>query len=259
MNTDTARSLSRCRELLTWLASVANTAENHYWSLVSSEFGIKGSVSATPRDVADKICVSYAQVAAEILREMCLLTGATTPSITWSNTKTLTPQGADAVIAGIQNVLLTIETLGGVPTSGVHTGFSAAGQDFHDQVQTLLETLGTQFATVFTPKTPVASHEKIKLTILEGAETRLNVFAWFAWPVGSNWHQLATGDILVFTTLESEDYADFLNVPMSIATFGDSDKSINLTIPGGNTVSRISDTIESTVPGQGYVIRKLRG
>lgn len=266
MHADVTRAISRLNEMLTWLTTLANAADNHFWNTAAVELAQLGAVTADPLAVSDDLCLGATEACEIVLRETALVTGASHTPLDWSTSeRTLNTTSMYSIAAGIRTALSTITTVASPPSGGyTHQPMSGAGANIYNQVKALIDEIGPRFPTPITCFYPDAAvtgieaeigadpnHVKIKLTLTGGS-----------WPAGTDWHELKQGDTVVFTALEmtTAEYLALLNAPM-VVTANPVGAVLYLTLP--EPAATVGVAAEPLIGGTGlrdlFVLRKIRG
>lgn len=266
MHADVTRAISRINEMLTWLTTLANAAETHFWNTAGNELAQLGAVSADPLAVSDDLCLGTTEACEIVLRETALVTGASHTPLDWAaSLRTLTPTTVSAVASGVRTALNTISTVASPPSGGyTHQPMAGAGANIYNQVRALIEELGPKFPTPITCFYPDINVTGITAEIETGDLTKVKLTVTGSgsptWPAGASWHQLAAGDVVVFTALEmtTAAYQALVNEPLVVSSVSGDDLFLTLPEAAGALV-----TPEALTDGTGlrdlFVLRKIRG
>ncbi len=266
MNTEVSAAIRRATEQLTWLNLLATTAENHFWTTAAIEFDNLGAVSSNPRDIADDFCAGAEAACEVVLREIALITGATHTPLSWTTSvRSLSTTSAATIVSAIRSIMDTIAALSAPPVGGyTQPPIAGAGGDLYEQAASLIAELGPKFPSPITCFYPDADVSGITLEIEDADHTLLKCTVTGTgsptWPSGSNWHELAAGDIVLFTALEvsgTGDYVGYASLPLTVSSV--SGANLYLDIPDAGALKAAEALTGGTAPGDLFILRKFRG
>lgn len=291
-NFSLAENQSKISTLTSYLSTLANTAENHFWDGILDSFNLFGATGPTdPLTVATDLCASAEEICNQILIHLADMTGETATKVSWGSsvlTQWTTPVSyAVTRINRIVSDIIAITTNApdgfiGQTDYDVRGTLQAAMDTLYDEAESVLnDGLGPYFPAIRTSYWPklqnFATNDVYPVKIVAETDTDVlrltlkddqdNALLWNAnQPAG--WQTIAVGDLLYIEILGISTYSDYAGQTLEVSQVAITDPPhIELTVPGNVLYDagppevglEEAESSEATTPGTIFQIRKIKG
>jgi hypothetical protein len=281
-----AENQSKISTLTSYLSTLANTAENHFWNGIRDSFSLFGATGTTdPLTVATDLCASAEEICNQILIHLADMTGETATKVDWSTsvlTQWTTPVGyAVTRIGRIVSDILAITTSApdgflGQTDYDVRTPLQAALDTLYDEAEAVLnDGLGPYFPSIRTSYWPklkdtslndaypvqikaVEDDDELALYLYDEDE---NALRWNG--NQADWNVLEAGDLVYIETLTVTGLSvTHQGKTYEVDSITDTNPAhITLIAPGVVATSPLTQATSAaaTTPGTIFRIRKIKG
>jgi hypothetical protein len=288
-NLTLSENQSKISALTSYLATLASTAENHFWNGITNDFNLFGATGNTdPLTVATDMCAASEQVCNQILIHLADMTGETATEVSW--TASVLTQWATPVSLAIQRIAQIVNDITAITTSAPDGFLGQADYDIrgtlqatfatlYDQAEAVLNTgLGphfppvrttiwpvlTDFATPAQPATAVAitaevpSDYLLTLTLLDALGATV---AWNGDGNQTGFNEIEVGDLLYIDSLSVTGFEAFVGNVYEVDAVDGANERLDLIIPYPGIAVPIDPTtsLSATSVGQIFRIRKVKG
>jgi hypothetical protein len=275
---------SKISALTSYLATLASTAENHFWNGITNDFNLFGATGNTdPLTVATDMCAASEQVCNQILIHLADMTGETATEVNW--TASVLTQWTTPVSLAIQRISQIVSDITAITTSApdgflgqtdydIRGTLQATFDTLYDQAEDVLNTgLGPYFPTVFTaywPKLttvdPIDAYpvkikcteddDVLRLTLYDADD---NALLWTGNQAGFD--VLTAGDLVYIDSLSVTGYTGYAGSVYEIDAVDDTDPAhIDLIVPGIVATSPLTEETSdpATTIASVFKIRKVK-